>query len=89
MEYPNLCAGNRFVYWRGSKMLLMVKVLKIVIIGFGAKHKDSKRPEIENVLTSLIVGKGLFHLFGPKWAKVADIESFLPQRCTQIHHLWI
>jgi hypothetical protein len=46
----------------------VVKEPEIAKIVFGAKHEDFKKPEIDSLLTSGIVGKGLFHWFGPKWA---------------------
>ena len=56
------------MYWIGSETRLVVKEPDIAKIVFGAKHEDFMRSEKENVLTSLVAGKGVFHLFGPKWA---------------------
>ena len=56
------------MYWCGSETRLVVKEPEIAKIVFSAKHEDFKRSEIESLITSFIVGKGLFHLFGPKWA---------------------
>lgn len=63
-----MCAGNRFVYWCGSETRLVVKEPEIAKIVFGAKHEDVKRSKVEHLLFALIMGKGLFYLFGPKWA---------------------
>ena len=56
------------MYWCGSETRLVVKEPEIAKIVFSAKHEDFKRSEIDSLLTSLIIGKGLFHWFGPKWA---------------------
>jgi hypothetical protein len=56
------------VYWYGSETRLVVKEPEFVKLVFGAKHEDFVRSEQENFLTSLVAGRGIFHLFGPKWA---------------------
>ena len=56
------------MYWCGSETRLVVRDPEFMKLVFGAKHEDFMRSEKENFLTSLVAGRGIFHLFGPKWA---------------------
>jgi hypothetical protein len=73
------------VYWCGSETRLVVKEPEIAKIMFAAKYEDLKRSEIDNLLTSLIIGTGLFHWFGPKWAiERQTLNPFFHQQALKV-----
>ena len=63
-----ICTGKSFVYFWATYPRFVVRDPETAKEVFVNNHSSLKRTELEEKITTLVVGKGLFTLLGEKWA---------------------
>lgn len=68
-----MCAGKSFVYFWATNARYVVRDPETAKEMFVTDHGSLKRIDLEETITSLVVGSGLFTLMGEKWATARKI----------------